>query len=733
MKQDNFNFPDIKTYRLLEVVHSNGRIIVYINGSVKYDFEKCDKASFRFVAVHLYLQWKINQNVIGKEFNISSRTLFNWINNFKESGIDGLRDKTQGPPVKVDESVKQRVLKLRYERETITEISRKMFISVGKVWSIINENSKNECDVLPGLEVEDTSEITGEEQEIEVEVDDLPEVEESADPLNRSTDRMYAFLGLEEDAKPIFANTPRTEFVGVFLAIALLSHDVFFEKMLKVYRTMGPAFYGLRNFFMTLFLMAFLRIKNPEKSGYYNVLTLGRLLGLDRSPCVKTIRRKIKHLSYRRKAMELMHLLGKERLNTLDQPLAVLYVDGHVISYYGKRKLGKTFSTSKNRVVSATTEYWVNLADGTPLLFIPAEFNSAMTSAFFKIAENARKVCGGRPITFVFDRGGCSAALFEKLIAQGYDFIAYNKGANKLDDANFIEEKTIINGKEYSYKPYSREINKDIYVKDKNGVYRKTKRKVKVREVIVRRNDGGQTSIITSRKDLSSAAVAAIIFNRWTQENYLKYLKEKYALDHLCTYAMLPVNENINHPNPEYTAIKKKIEKLNKSIESIVGKHMKDEIDENEPSIVKNIVKLKTGKKADILKKMKLTLEHSQKLLKSIPPRISASEYKRINSESRLITNLVKMTAYYIEGKLAEILSFHYKGCNGNARGLISAMLRSPGSIKVDNGLLNISIAPQSTPEKTRILKATCNEITVLAAKFPGTDLRMVFQVDPQL
>ena len=91
------------------------------------------------------------------------------------------------------------------------------------------------------------------------------------------------------------------------------------------------------------------------------------------------------------------------------------------------------------------------------------------------------------------------------------------------------------------------------------------------------------------------------------------------------------------------------------------------------------------------------------------------------------------MTAYHIEGKLAKILSFHYKGRNENERGLLSAMLKSSGSIKVDNGLLKISIAAQSTPEKTRILKAICNDMTVLAAKFPGTDLKMVFQVDAML
>ena len=514
--------------------------------------------------------------------------------------------------------------------------------------------------------------------------------------------------------------------------MALLSKDIFFDETVKVYKTMGAAFYGLRNTFMMLFLMAFLRIKNPEQSGGLNVLILGRLLGLDRAPSVKTIRRKIKFLCYRNKALQLMHLLGKERINALNDPSAVLYVDGHVISYYGKKKFGKTFSTSKNKVSAASTEYWVNLADGTPLLCIPTEFNASMTSVFPEIVENARKICGDRRITFVFDRGGCSGALFERIISMGCDFITYNKNSEKVDDSKFIKEKTIINKVEYEYKPYSHEIEKIVYKRSKKGRYSKTGRTVKLREVIVKRNDGGQTSIVTSRRDLSDVAVAEIIFNRWTQENYFKYLKSEYALDHLCTFRTMQVDEQIDHPNPEYTSLKKKISILNKKINIIVGKQLKDDV-ENNSSPTDNIKKLNSGKTAEILKELRTGLKNTKKALDGIPERVSASVYSRLDSESRLITNIVKMTAYHIEGRLAEILSFHYKGVNGNERGLISDMLKSSGSIKVDNGILRISIAGQSTPDRTRMLKALCNEITVTAAKFPGTELRMVFDVADNL
>ena len=748
MKQAKFNFDTLPSKPKLEVIRSNSQIIIIINDAVKYDFNETDIVMLRFVSVQLYTQFNFTQASIVKHLQISSKTLYNWISRYNESGINGLKDEKLGPPVKITEDVIQQVLKLREGRVKLIEISRMLNISHGSVCKILYAKPADTEDKLPGFnklandftddfieEALPLSDSAPEDETAEVDFDNpelilSSETAVSVDPLNRNADRMFAALGLQEDAEPVFANIHRTEFTGVFLAIALLSKDIFFTQMKHVYKTMGGSFYGLRNTFMMLFIMAFLRIKNPEKSDQFNKIVLGRILGLDRAPSVKTIRRKIKYLTHRNKGSVFMDILAKERLDNTCEADAVLYVDGHVISYYGNRKLGKTFSTSKNKVTSASTEYWVNLADGTPILCIPTEFNSSMTTAFDSIMTNAGKVCRNRPITFVFDRGGCSAGLFDKIIKAGHNFIAYNKNSPSVNDENFIKEKTVINCKEHNYKPYSREIEKEIYKKDKNGRYRKTGKKVRLREVLIKRDDGRNTSIVTSGKDLESAAVAEIIFKRWTQENYFKYLREEYDFDHLCTYKMLDVDEGIDHPNPEYTELNKKIEKLNKRIEKIVGKQLKESVTDSESNkFNEDVNSLNTGEKGKELIKLRMALKLSKEAIKNVNPRISASEYERIDSESRLVTNIVKMTAYFIEGKLAKILSYHYKGVNGNERGIVSAMLKSSGSITVKDRQLIIGIEEQATPGRTRMLKAMCSEINAMDAVFPGTDLKMVFQL----
>jgi hypothetical protein len=65
----------------------------------------------------------------------------------------------------------------------------------------------------------------------------------------------------------------------------------------KLYGEIGPAFYGLRTPLLTLLLMALLRIKRPEHLKERDPAAFGRLLGLDRAPEVKTLRRRLTRLA----------------------------------------------------------------------------------------------------------------------------------------------------------------------------------------------------------------------------------------------------------------------------------------------------------------------------------------------------------------------------------------------------------------------------------------------------
>ena len=64
-----------------------------------------------------------------------------------------------------------------------------------------------------------------------------------------------------------------------------------------VFDSIGPAFYGLRTTVVALVLLALLRIKRSEALKEHSPDDLGRILGLDRAPEVKTLRRKLTRLA----------------------------------------------------------------------------------------------------------------------------------------------------------------------------------------------------------------------------------------------------------------------------------------------------------------------------------------------------------------------------------------------------------------------------------------------------
>jgi hypothetical protein len=117
------------------------------------------------------------------------------------------------------------------------------------------------------------------------------------DARDRTFDRQLAYLGLLDDAAPPFREGASVPGVGVLFALPCLVESGLFRISRKLYGEIGPAFYGLRTTLLTLLLMALLRIKRPEHLKERDPAAFGRLLGLDRAPEVKTLRRRLTRLA----------------------------------------------------------------------------------------------------------------------------------------------------------------------------------------------------------------------------------------------------------------------------------------------------------------------------------------------------------------------------------------------------------------------------------------------------
>jgi hypothetical protein len=251
---------------------------------------------------------------------------------------------------------------------------------------------------------------------------------QDADPSHRHADRLLARLGLLEDAPPLFGSATAVPRAGVLLALPVLVSSGVFECAQKIYGSLGPSFYGLRTSLLTLLLMALWRIKRPEGLKEYSPQDLGRVLGLDRAPEVKTLRRKLARLAAAGRAAQFGQALAQQRVALRGAALGFLYTEGHVRVYHGHHILPKAHVARMRISLPATSDYWVNDSAGDPLFVVTAEANAGLVKMLPGILSQVRALVGKRRVTVVFDRGGYSPKLFAQMLVDGFDLLTYRKG-----------------------------------------------------------------------------------------------------------------------------------------------------------------------------------------------------------------------------------------------------------------------------------------------------------------
>jgi transposase len=561
------------------------------------------------------------------------------------------------------------------------------------------------------------------------------------DPLDRSADRALARLGLLADAPPVFAPGKDLPWVGAFLALALLEKDPLLKVASRVFGSLGCAFYGLRTVMVTLVILALLRIKKPEHLRQHQAEGLGRVLGLDRVPEVKTLRRKLHALSQPLQGAGFLEAVARERAAGYQQPVRVVYVDGHVEVYTGHYPIGQVYAASQSRVVKGTTRTWVNLPGAKPLFCVSGEFNEGLVAVLPKVMAKVQEVLGTGPVIEIFDRGGFCGRLFEQQIAAGHTLVTYRKGKTKDWPLEKFEKKeTRIGSRTYAYAPAEAEV--DIPVHDEVApatgqkgapAQGQTGRTVRMREIRVIREDGGQTSVLVGNSKAPAVELCGLLFGRWgAQENVFKYLLAEYDLNGTVEYGDEPLSLTITHPNPAYVKGQKALAgwiiKRNRHLAKLGIKLTAEPWDG--AALAQRLAQWKRRPQAAQVQAAQAQIEKLRAQLAKLPERVPAGQsgLRRLKSEMKLLSIALKLTAYELETQLLERIRPHYPNHAKEGRKLIAAALRSPGSIRLQAGQIWVKLAPQTSPNRTRAVAKLCESLNQLNPLFPGTQLRIVFE-----
>ena len=100
----------------------------------------------------------------------------------------------------------------------------------------------------------------------------------------------------------------------------------------------------------------------------------------------------------------------------------------------------------------------------------------------------------------------------------------------------------------------------------------------------------------------------------------------------------------------------------------------------------------------------------------------------RLETETKLITHAIRMSACNAETILARALHGHYARAGDEACALIREALTTSGDIPRDR-TLHVRLDPLTAPRRTRALAALCAQLNDIQTRYPGTTLTLRYEV----
>ena len=250
-------------------------------------------------------------------------------------------------------------------------------------------------------------------------------------------------------------------------------------------------------------------------------------------------------------------------------------------------------------------------------------------------------------------------------------------------------------------------------------------------------DDGHQTQVITSRWDLSDIEVAYRMFERWRQENFFKYMREEFLLDALIDYQIEPEDPTRTIPNPERRALDKAIRAARADLAKLereYGAAAADNAERRRPTMRGfKIANRRLGKQ---LRAARARVAQLFQQRRDVPKRVEIRDINekavvKLATERKHLTDIIKMVAYQTESDLLALLRSHYARVDQEGRTLLHELFATAGDIRVTDRELQITLAPLSSPHRTRAAQALCEMLDQNATIFPGSRLRMRFAMRP--
>ena len=401
-------------------------------------------------------------------------------------------------------------------------------------------------------------------------------------------------------------------------------------------------FYQLTHVMVLLACMALCRIRTAEQLRNQPPGELGKLLGLDRIPEVRTLREKLGLLSQDSAALAAWSEALAEHWMAGDVEAAgVLYVDGHVRVYHGELAvLPKRYVSRQRLCLRGTTDYWVNDLIGQPYFVVSREFNEGLGQVLREeIVPRLLEEVPGQPTAeelaadpwrhrfiVIFDREASNPGFFQEMFQKHrVACISYRKQPLEAWEESEFQECQV-------KMPGGQTLSMSLAERGtrlSNGLW--------VQEVRKLSSSGQQVSLMSTAYRLSMSQAAVYLFSRWSQENFIKYMMEHYAIDALVEHGAEEADATREVVNPAWKQEDAQVRSLRQQLQRRQAEYAAGELDDRLRTVdVQRYQQAQTELREQI-GGLEEQLAGAKKRRREVPKRIAMSELPAEQRIKRLL------------------------------------------------------------------------------------------------
>jgi transposase len=731
---------------LISVVRQDDQWIYFCGVKPVFQHPENDRQSFRMFTAQLCCQGTCTQAQIIRTFGVSKNSVLRSVAKYRQDGIDGFYRPRQGRGASVmTAEVTLRAEKLLALGHSRNEVAEALGVKCDTLRKAINQGRVQEPPLVSAEEVSllppaSHAPVAASDKSTRSDADSAAG-DEMGIACTRPCERVMAALGrLTGGATTRFQSCRDVSYGGVLCALPALAANGLFRHLETLPVLSG--YYMKFHVILLLAYMALCRIKMVEQLQYETPGELGKLMGLDRIPEVRCLRKKLSQLSQNDAPQRWAGVLSQEWMEQNPELAGTLYVDGHVRLYHGRlTKLPPRYVTRQRLCLRGTTDYWVNDALGQPFFSIERPIDHGLLEALRSdIVPRLLKDVPSQPtaeqlqadpylsrFVIIFDREGYSPAFFRQMWQEHrIACITYHKYPKEAwPESWFTEtEVTMPRGEVVSMK--LAEMGSWIGSRS-DGLW--------VREVRKLTASGHQTSLISTAYGLLGLENAAYLFSRWSQENFFRYMMEHFALDALSEYGTEAIPGTTG---PVVNPARRELDRQSRSVKSkLTQRQARFAALTLHPQAEESEITKWEREKGDLREEIE-QLENELTVLKermqSTPRHLDwddlpeEEKFERLAPSRKRLTDTVKLVAYRAETALATIVREELSHAD-EARSLLRDLFRSDADIYPDEaaGVLEVRLHTLANPRSNRAIQHLLDHLNAAEFVYPGTTLRLTY------